>query len=61
MSGGFVAIHAAFLRGVEALPVTVEVSLAGGIPSIHLACRQPDLSVNEGRLRVRNALRSAEL
>lgn len=58
MSGGFVAIHAAFLRGVEALPVTVEVSLAGGIPSIHLA-GQPDLSVNEGRLRVRNALRSA--
>ena len=28
------AVHAACLRGVEAIPVTVEVSLSGGIPGI---------------------------
>ena len=30
------AVHAACIRGVEAIPVTVEVSLAGGIPGIQM-------------------------
>ena len=28
------AVHAACIRGVEAIPVTVEVSLAGGVPGV---------------------------
>ena len=30
------AVHAACIRGVEAIPVTVEVSLAGGVPGIQM-------------------------
>ena len=30
------AVHAACIRGVEAIHVTVEVSLAGGVPGIQM-------------------------
>ncbi len=30
------AVHAACIRGVEAVPVTVEVSMGGGLPSISI-------------------------
>lgn len=56
--GSFVSINAACLRGVEAVPVTVEVAMSGGIPSIHYV-GMADGSVLEGRQRVRSALRSA--
>ena len=31
--GSFVSINAACLRGVEAVPVTVEVAMSGGMPT----------------------------
>ncbi|HIR90727.1 MAG TPA: YifB family Mg chelatase-like AAA ATPase [Candidatus Limicola stercorigallinarum] len=52
------AVHAACIRGVEAEPVTVEVSLSGGIPGITLV-GMADNAVMEARLRIRCALRAA--
>ena len=58
MSGREVyAIHAACIRGVEAFPVTVEVSMAEGIPGITIV-GMPDSTVLEARSRIRCALRS---
>ena len=45
------------LRGVEALPVEVEVEITGGLFSISIV-GMPDLSVKESKERVRAALRS---
>ena len=42
------AVHAACIRGVEAIPVTVEVSLAGGIPGIQML-GIPSMEVMESR------------
>ena len=36
MSAPVYAVHAACIRGVEAVPVTVEVSMGGGLE--HLDC-----------------------
>lgn len=52
------AVHGAQLRGVEALPVTVEVSMAQGIPGITIV-GLPDAALLEARHRVRSAIRSA--
>lgn len=53
--GGF-AVHAATIRGAEAVPVAVEVSASGGIPGLTVVGR-PDSAVLEARSRVRCALR----
>lgn len=58
MSGVY-AVHAACIRGVEALPVTVEVSMAGGIPSIGIV-GMADAAVLEARSRIRCALRATD-
>lgn len=52
------AVHAACIRGVEAIPVAVEVSLAGGIPGIQML-GIPSMEVMESRGRIRCAMRSA--
>lgn len=60
MSGSSVSrcVHGAQLRGVEALPVTVQVSMAQGIPGMTIV-GLPDASLLEARHRVRSALRAA--
>lgn len=59
MSGsGVYAVHAACIRGVEAYPVTVEVSMAEGMPGISLV-GMADSGVLEARGRIRCALRAA--
>ncbi|MBQ9404571.1 MAG: ATP-dependent protease, partial [Synergistaceae bacterium] len=45
------------LRGMEALPVEVEVEITGGIFSISIV-GMPDVAIKESRERVRAALRS---
>lgn len=50
------AVHAACIRGVEAVPVTVEVSMAGGIPNMAII-GMADNSVQEARGRIRCAMR----
>ena len=56
MSGREVyAIHAACIRGVEAFPVTVEVSMAEGIPGITIV-GMPDSTVLEARSRIRGSV-----
>lgn len=49
------SVHAALLRGVEALGVTVEASMSAGIPGLTVVGR-PDAAVLEARSRVRCAL-----
>lgn len=58
MRGTSLSVHAACIRGVEAIPVTVEISMAGGIPGITVVGRA-DSSVLEARSRIRCALRCA--
>lgn len=52
------AVHAACIRGVEACPVTVEISMSDGLPGISIL-GMADNSVLEARGRIRCALRSA--
>jgi magnesium chelatase family protein len=54
---GNISVTSATVRGVEAIPVDVEVELAGGIPGISIV-GMPDAAVLEARSRVRSALRS---
>lgn len=54
---GKCSVQAATLRGVEALPVDVEVSIARGVPGFAIV-GMPDASVQESRERVKAALRS---
>ena len=56
--GAVFAVHAACIRGVEAVPITVEVSMSQGLPGITIL-GMADMSVRESRGRVRSALRSA--
>lgn len=56
-AGGF-GVRAACIRGVEAVPVTVEVDMSPGIPGISVV-GMADASVLESRQRIRCALRSA--
>lgn len=51
------AVHAACIRGVEAFPVTVEVSASGSIPGISIV-GMADTAVLDARGRIRCALRS---
>ena len=51
------SVHTAVLRGVEAVAVTAEVSLASGIPGISIV-GMPDAMVLEARSRIRCALRA---
>lgn len=52
------SVHAACIRGVEAHPVTVEVSMSDGIPGIAIV-GMAGTAVLEARQRIRCALRAA--
>lgn len=52
------SVHAACIRGVEAQPVTVEVSMSDGIPGISIV-GMAGTAVLEARQRIRCALRAA--
>lgn len=58
MGADVAAVKTAALRGADALPVDVEVSVSGGIPGLDIV-GMPDHSVLEARSRVRCALRSS--
>lgn len=58
MSASVFSLHTACIHGVEAVPVTVEVSMGGGLPSISIV-GMPDHTVLEARWRLRSALKSA--
>ena len=58
MGAGFGGVQPANLRGVDAEPVTVEVSTSGGIPGLDIV-GMPDSAVLEARSRVRCAIKSA--
>lgn len=58
MGAGRAAVTTAALRGVEALPVTVEVSTSAGLPGLDIV-GMPDSAVLEARSRVRCALRES--
>ena len=51
-------IHAAQLRGIEAVPVTIEVSMSHGIPGLSIV-GMPNSAVLEARARIRCALRNS--
>lgn len=51
------SVSAATLRGIEAIPVQVEVSVAPGLPGISIV-GLPDSSVQESRLRVKAAIKA---
>jgi magnesium chelatase family protein len=53
---GFVTT--ATIQGVEAVMVTVEVSVGSGLPGIHIV-GMPDIAIQEAKQRVRQALKSA--
>ena len=53
-------VHSAALAGVDAIEVSVEASIAGGLPGVHVV-GLPDAAVREARERVRSALRAARL
>ena len=53
-------VHSVAISGVDAFEVTVEASLAGGLPGVHVV-GLPDTAVREARERVRSALRAARL
>ncbi len=57
MADGRFTIVSATIRGVEAVPVFVEVSVANGIPAFSIV-GMPDLAIQEARERIRAALRS---
>lgn len=52
------SVKTATLKGIEAVPIDVEVDLAGGIPGIDII-GMPDAAVLEARSRVRCAMRAA--
>jgi magnesium chelatase family protein len=51
-------VETATIRGVEAVPVTVEVSVGQGLPGIHIV-GMPDTAIQEAKQRVRQALKAA--
>ncbi|MBR0167670.1 MAG: ATP-dependent protease, partial [Synergistaceae bacterium] len=48
------------LRGMEAIPVEVEVEIAGGLFAVNIV-GMPDTAVRESKERVRSALKSLGL
>ncbi|MDR1082927.1 MAG: YifB family Mg chelatase-like AAA ATPase [Coriobacteriales bacterium] len=53
---GFVTT--ATIQGIDAVPVTVEVSVGSGLPGIHIV-GMPDTAIQEAKQRVRQALKAA--
>lgn len=51
-------LHTAAVCGVEAIPVSVEVDVGGGLPGMTMV-GLPDASVRESRERVRSAIRNS--
>ena len=51
-------VHTAVIRGVEALPIEVEVAVSDGLPGFSIV-GMADVSVQESRERVKAALRSS--
>ena len=56
--GRSVAVRAAALRGVEAIPVTVEVSPGGGVPGFNITGGS-DNPIYDAAVRVRCAMRES--
>lgn len=52
------AIHTAILRGIQAIPIEVEVGTSRGIPGLTIV-GMPDAAVLEARSRIRCALRAS--
>lgn len=52
------AIHTAILRGIQAIPIEVEVGTSRGIPGLTIV-GMPDVAVLEARSRIRCALRAS--
>ena len=59
MSEQSVVVKSAIIRGMEAIPVSVEVSVSGGLPGINIV-GMPSSTVLESRTRVRCAMREAD-
>ena len=55
---GRCVVHAAVLRGVEAIPVEVEVAVTQGIPGFNIV-GMADAAVQESRERVKAALKAS--
>ena len=53
-------VHSATLAGIDAIAVSVEASIAGGLPGVHVV-GLPDAAVREARERVRASLRAVRL
>lgn len=53
-------VHTAVIRGISAVPVTVETDVTGGMPCFRVV-GMPDQAVMESRERVRSALRNCGL
>ena len=51
-------ILAAAIHGIEAIPISVEVDLAGGLPALNVV-GLPDAAVRESRDRVRSAIQNS--
>jgi len=51
-------VDTATIHGIEALPVTVEVSVGSGLPGFHII-GLPDLAVKEATRRVRQAIKAS--
>ena len=56
---GRYTVKSATLRGVEAMPVTVEVDVGPGMPSFHVV-GMPDLSIREAFERIKAACKACE-
>lgn len=57
-AGGSLSVASATLRGIEALPVDVEIATSAGIPGMSIV-GMPDGSVLEARARVRCAIKAS--
>ncbi|WP_302961712.1 YifB family Mg chelatase-like AAA ATPase [uncultured Adlercreutzia sp.] len=58
MAFGQCAVTSATVRGVEVIPVTVEVVVSAGLPGVAIV-GMPDAAIQEARERVRAAIRAA--
>lgn len=58
MQFGQCAVTSATVRGVEVIPVTVEVAVSGGLPGMAIV-GMPDAAIQEARERVKAAIRAA--
>ena len=55
---GQCAVISATIRGVEAIPVSVEVIVSSGLPGMSIV-GMPDTAVQEARERVRASIRAS--